>query len=128
MAKKPAKQADDTQADATAADNRKSAAKKKPAGKNAAKPAKQDGARKRAAPKAKKATNDAPREKRVRGEFALPHSDYALIAKLKTAAKNAGRPTKKNELLRAGLRALDAMDAAGLNAALGALPARKEKV
>ncbi len=66
--------------------------------------------------------------KRIRGDFTMPDADYALITTLKARSKHQGRPVKKNELLRAGLRALNAMDGAGLKAAIAALgPAKAAK-
>jgi hypothetical protein len=66
--------------------------------------------------------------KRVRGEFTMPEADHALIATLKARCKHQGRPVKKNELLRAGLRALNAMGSEGLKAAIAALgPAKGVK-
>jgi hypothetical protein len=63
----------------------------------------------------------AAKAKRIRGSFSMPMSDYALIAELKAMSKKAGRPVKKNELLRAGLRALKAMNHDALNVAIAAL-------
>ena len=61
----------------------------------------------------------APKKgKRVHGKFSMPKADYALIDSLKTSAKKAGRPVKKNELLRAGLRALASLDPVSLRLAL----------
>jgi hypothetical protein len=57
----------------------------------------------------------------VRDSFTMPQADYDLIGTLKTRAVASRRPTKKSELLRAGLHALQALDDAGLYAALEAL-------
>jgi hypothetical protein len=57
----------------------------------------------------------------VRDSFTMPQSDFALIDLLKVRALGFRRPTKKSELLRAGLQALAAMPAAELKAALGRL-------
>lgn len=87
-------------------------------------------AKKAPAPPAKKSTQPlvaaAPQKapakpKRIRGDFAMPEADHALIATLKARCKHQGRPVKKNELLRAGLRALNAMDSVALKAAIAAL-------
>jgi hypothetical protein len=51
----------------------------------------------------------------------MPQSDFALIAALKDRALGFKRPTKKSELLRAGLQALAAMPVAELKVALGRL-------
>lgn len=57
----------------------------------------------------------------VRDGFTMPEGDFALIAVLKARALSAHREARKSELLRAGLHALAALDAAGLVAALEAL-------
>ncbi len=59
-------------------------------------------------------------EKR-RDRFAMPPADYALIAVLKLRAGDAGRKAKKNELLRAGLQALNELVALSLVDALNRL-------
>jgi hypothetical protein len=62
--------------------------------------------------------------KRVHGKFAMPKADYALIDELKQLASKNGTPVRKNELLRAGLRALRGMDALALRGAIaGVRPA-----
>jgi hypothetical protein len=68
------------------------------------------------APKAEKATDTL-----VRDSFTMPQADFALIAELKTRAAASGRPAKKSELLRAGLRLLAAQSPKALAAALGRL-------
>ena len=66
--------------------------------------------------------------KRVHGKFAMPKADYALIDELKKLAKKNGQAVRKNELLRAGLRALRAMDALALRVAIAAVrPVDKPK-
>lgn len=62
-----------------------------------------------------------PKEKLVRDSFTMPQEDYALIAGLKHRALMFKRPTKKSELLRAGLHALQALPAATLREALDSL-------
>lgn len=61
------------------------------------------------------------RVKLVRDSFTMPRDEFALIAKLKERALDFKRPTKKSELLRAGLQRLDALDQVELRAALTAL-------
>ena len=61
------------------------------------------------------------KEKLVRDSFTMPQADFALIDALKGRALNFKRPTKKSELLRAGLRALDALSDAALQAVLAGL-------
>ena len=58
---------------------------------------------------AAKATKVATK-KPVRDDFKMPAHDYALIQTLKQRALEFNQPTKKNELLRAGLQALGALD------------------
>lgn len=62
-----------------------------------------------------------PRAKLVRDSFTMPQADFVLIDALKLRALGFRRPTKKSELLRAGLQALAAMSPAALQAALGQL-------
>lgn len=62
-----------------------------------------------------------PRLKLVRDSFTMPRADFALIATLKERALGFQRPTKKSELLRAGLQALAALDDAQLQAVLSRL-------
>ena len=78
------------------------------------------------APKAPKAVKTPkkpakPREQLVRDGFTMPVADFALIADLKLRAMAAQRAVKKSELLRAGLRALSAMEDGALLALLGRL-------
>lgn len=58
------------------------------------------------------------RRKLVRDSFTMPEEDFALIGALKERALGFKRPTKKSELLRAGLQVLAAADDARLRAAL----------
>jgi hypothetical protein len=61
------------------------------------------------------------RSKLVRDSFTMPEQDFDLIATLKERALNFKRPTKKSELLRAGLQALQQLPDAKLRMALDAL-------
>lgn len=61
------------------------------------------------------------KDKLVRDSFTLPQEDFALIAALKDRALDFKRPTKKSELLRAGLQVLAKLDQAALRATLEAL-------
>lgn len=61
------------------------------------------------------------RPKLIRDGFTMPEADFALIAALKSRALGARREAKKSELLRAGLRALAALDSKALVAALDLL-------
>jgi hypothetical protein len=57
----------------------------------------------------------------VRDSFTMPQSDFDLIARLKERALGFKRPTKKSELLRAGLQVLQGLDDELLHTALNAL-------
>ncbi len=69
--------------------------------------------------------------KLVRDSFTMPQADFALITALKERALGFDRPTKKSELLRAGLQALAGLNSVSLQAALNALaplkPGRPKK-
>ncbi|WP_341892565.1 hypothetical protein [Variovorax sp. YR752] len=108
----------------------------KPAAKVAAKPAPKLAANPAAKPAPKPAAPAAkpakpPKAKLVRDSFTMPQSDFALIAALKDRALGFKRPTKKSELLRAGLQALAGLNDAALQGALNALapltPGRPKK-
>lgn len=57
----------------------------------------------------------------MRDSFTMPKEDYALIAGLKDRTLVFKRPTKKSELLRAGLHALQALTDPALRKALDSL-------
>jgi len=111
---------------------------KAPAKTAAAKPV---AVKKPAQPVKAKATPSAPdapvskplkiKAKLVRDSFAMPASDFALIDVLKERALGFRRPTKKSELLRAGLKALSSLTSDQLSTALNALeplkPGRPKK-
>lgn len=63
------------------------------------------------------------KERRIKGRFAMPINDYALIGALKAAARASGLTLKKNDVLRAGLRALSAMPQSELANCLAELKA-----
>ena len=88
----------------------------------ASKPVKAEKAPKASKPaKVEKKPAKPARAKLVRDGFTMPEADFALFAKLKARAMAGKRETKKSELLRAGLQALNAMSTADLLSALGAL-------
>jgi hypothetical protein len=61
-----------------------------------------------------------PKHKLVRDSFTIPKAEYAVLENLKERAANLKRPTKKSELLRAGVAILHAMtDKAFLSALSG---------
>lgn len=59
-----------------------------------------------------------PKAKLVRDSFTMPQADFDLIAALKDRSLGFKRPTKKSELLRAGLQVLAGLKAPELKAAL----------
>ena len=61
------------------------------------------------------------KDKLIRDSFTLPREDFELIAALKDRALDFKRPTKKSELLRAGLQVLSGLDQTKLRTALEAL-------
>lgn len=63
--------------------------------------------------------------KLVRDSFTIPKAEYTVLEQLKQRAAQSGTPAKKSEVLRAGLKALAAMEDAAFIAALGAVPALK---
>ncbi|MFC5521880.1 hypothetical protein [Polaromonas jejuensis] len=62
-----------------------------------------------------------PKAKLVRDSFTMPQHDFGLIAALKYQALGFKRPTKKSELLRAGLHALAKLSNTELRSALDSL-------
>jgi hypothetical protein len=98
------------------------AAKKTATAKSAAraKPAKKSSAKAVPAKPAK-----AKKEKLVRDSFAIPKAEYSVLDELKSRAIKLARPTKKSELLRAGIKALTAMPEKAFLEALKAVPAIK---
>jgi hypothetical protein len=65
------------------------------------------------------------REKLVRDSFTLPKGEYEALVNLKHRALGLAVPVKKSELLRAGVKALEAMTDAAFLAALKRVPAIK---
>ncbi len=63
--------------------------------------------------------------KLVRDSFTIPKDEYAALAELKQRCAKLAQPSKKSELLRAGIKALAAMSDKSLLAALKAIPAIK---
>jgi len=103
---------------------RKAAVAAKPAAKPAAKVAVKVAAKPaaKAAP-AKPAKLKKP--KMVRDSFTFPKAEYAVLDALKLRAAKLGKPAKKTEVLRAGIKAIAAMSDAALVAALQAVPSLK---
>jgi hypothetical protein len=65
------------------------------------------------------------RTKLVRDGFTIPKPEYLVLEELKLRATSLKTPTKKSELIRAGIKALAAMPDKGFLAALGAVPSIK---
>lgn len=87
------------------------------------KPAKAPPAAKKTAAPAKRLPE--PKPKLVRDSFTMPKAEYAAIEQLKRRASVLERPAKKSELLRAGIKALNALSDTALLAALQAVPTIK---
>lgn len=67
----------------------------------------------------------AKKPKLVRDSFTIPKDEYGVLAELKRRCAKLEQPSKKSELLRAGIKALAAMSDKGLLAALKAVPSIK---
>ncbi len=63
--------------------------------------------------------------KLVRDSFTIPKDEYTALAELKQRCAKLAQPSKKSELLRAGIQALAAMSDKSLLAALKAVPSIK---
>ena len=75
---------------------------------------------------AKDTTKDKPRKAKMeRDSFTMPKDEYAQIALMKARLLALGQPTKKSELLRAGVKLLAAMSDATLKSTLAAIPVIK---
>jgi hypothetical protein len=66
-----------------------------------------------------------PKLKLVRDSFTIPKVEYVVLESLKMRAAKLGRPSKKSEVLRAGVRALSLMSDKALLSALSAVPSLK---
>ena len=76
-------------------------------------------------PAAAPAPSTKPKQKLVRDSFTIPKAEYAVLEALKVRAADLKRPTKKSELLRAGVAALNAMGDKAFLAALSTVPSLK---
>jgi hypothetical protein len=65
------------------------------------------------------------KQKLVRDSFTMPKPEYSLLEGLKERATNLRRPTKKSELLRAGVAVLHAMTDKAFLSALGKVTSLK---
>lgn len=77
--------------------------------------------KKAAAPKSVK----LKKTKLVRDSFTLPKDERALLVQLKQRATKLAHPSKKSELLRAGIKALSSMTDRAFLAAINAIPSIK---
>jgi len=68
-----------------------------------------------------KKTKKEPKEKVIRDSFSLPKTEHLKIAEIKEACLKAGLHVRKNEILRAGLKALGELSQLKLEAALAGL-------
>lgn len=75
-----------------------------------------------ATPKPRPAT---AKQKVVRDSFTFPKDDYEKLLALKQRAVALGRPTKKGELLRAGIAQLAALDGPSFLAVVSVVPSVK---
>ena len=66
-----------------------------------------------------------PKHKLVRDSFTIPKVEYLVLDALKQRAADLKRPTKKSELLRAGIAALNAMPDKAFLATLDGVPSLK---
>jgi hypothetical protein len=71
------------------------------------------------------AAPSAAKTKLVRDSFTIPKSEYAVLEALKLRAATLARPSKKSEVLRAGIVVLTAMSDKAFVAALNAVPSLK---
>jgi hypothetical protein len=63
--------------------------------------------------------------KMVRDSFSIPKLEYAVFDVLKLRATKLGKPAKKTELLRAGIKTLASLSDAAFLAALKTVPSLK---
>lgn len=96
----------------------------KPETKAVAKPKARPSAKATAKPAATKEVK-VKKPKMVRDSFTFPKAEYAVLDALKLRAAQLGSPAKKTELLRAGVKALSALQDTAFLAALKAVPSLK---
>ncbi|MFI5446237.1 hypothetical protein [Polaromonas sp. UC242_47] len=61
----------------------------------------------------------------MRDSFTIPKTEYGVLDELKQRGTALARPVKKSELLRAGIKALAAMNDVAFLVALAEVPAIK---
>ena len=96
-----------------------------PAAKTTKRVVKAPAARKSKAKPAQLAAAALGKPKLMRDSFTIPKSEYLVLEALKLRAANLTRPTKKSELLRAGVGALYAMSDKAFLQALNRVPSLK---
>ena len=89
-------------------------------------------AAKKATPKATRPTAPRPapvevkvKHKLVRDSFTIPKTEYVVLESLKQRAAELKRPTKKSELIRAGIAVLKSMNDKEFLAAVNGVPSLK---
>ena len=65
------------------------------------------------------------KHKLVRDSFTIPKTEYVVLESLKQRAADLKRPTKKSELIRAGIAVLKAMNDKEFLAAVNGVPSLK---
>ena len=70
-------------------------------------------------------TEKPKKPKLVRDSFTIPKAEYMVLDELKIRATKLTRPSKKSELLRAGIKALASMSNAAFLTALAQVPSIK---
>lgn len=63
--------------------------------------------------------------KMIRDSFTFPKDEYVVLEALKLRAAKLGKPAKKTEVMRAGIKAIAALSDAAFLAALQAVPSLK---
>jgi hypothetical protein len=76
----------------------------------------------KSAPKPAAKPPKVKKQKMVRDSFTMPKAEFAVIETLKERAAAMKVPTKKTEMIRAGIKALAAMSDASFLAAVRAVP------
>lgn len=70
-------------------------------------------------------TPKVKKPKMVRDSFTIPKDEYGVLDELKQRCNKLAQPSKKSELLRAGIQALASMSDKNLLAAVQAVPSIK---
>lgn len=104
-----------------------STAVKRPAAKRAGAPSKPTAAAKAVGAAKPKAQIEAAatKQKLIRDSFTIPKSEFEVLSGLKQRAATLVRPTKKSELLRAGIALLSRLPDKSFLAALSSVPSLK---